>query len=374
MNLVHFIFKKEKIIDSFIKTNRYYDSSLNSSLLKFDDLIIKNFNKNLYQGKATEEIYNNYCQLIKNDEIKLKNYLNLNIYDYKDFTAYIKKLHDSCLLKDGFYVKDKIIIQWIYLIKPIKTIKACKCSNIDELLKKYNCRQIMALTRIFEDSKWHNELFNYLEKQSFDIFEKRKVEIFIFDNDFEFQNNFNKITWDDKICGSIFSVYSQEYISKVPYLRIASEFFHFVFEFEIYSLFIQHILDNEKTLKRFKRFFVNEIECLDIFEPHALSEGIAWQKAIAKLFDFFPFLNDNWNKSKLNIYYNHKYILSNNIIDYIRALSSAKFPNISTVTALFVRLKLLQTIYTDESIEKAIAINLDKGIINIKCLIKKEEL
>lgn len=374
MNLVRFIFKKEKIIDSFIKTNRYYDSSLNSSLLKFDDLTIKNFNKNLHQGKATEEIYNNYCQLIKNDEIKLKNYLNLNIYDYKDFTAYIKKLHDSCSLKDGFYVKDEIIIQWFYLIKPIKTIKACKRSNIDELLKKYNCRQIMALTRIFEDSKWHNELFNYLEKQSFDIFEKRKVEIFIFDNDFDFQNNFNKITWDDKICGSIFSVYSQEYISKVPYFRIASEFFHFVFEFEIYSRFIQHILDSEKTLKRFKRFFVNEIKGLDIFEPHALSEGIAWQKAIAKLFDFFPFLNDNWNKSRLNIYYNHKYILSNNIIDYIRALSSAKFPNISTVTALFVRLKLLQTVYTDESIEKAIAINLDKGIINIKCLMKKEEL
>ena len=44
------------------------------------------------------------------------------------------------------------------------------------------------------------------------------------------------------------------------------------------------------------------------------------------------------------------------------------------MTALFVRLELLQTVYTDESIEKAIAINLDKGIINIKCLMKKEEL
>lgn len=371
MRLINFVRKDNQVIDLFIKTNRYYDSKLEDSILKFNLKSIKKLEKNFYHGKADEKLYNFYCQKVIDDELKLKDFLNLDIYKFNDFKKYIEKLADYCTLTEGYYLKDDFVIKWFYTNQPYKTIKNCRCSDIDELLIKYTCQEIMALTRIFESKNWHSQLFDFIEIQPISAFEKRKIKIIIFDSeDFECISNFNKITWDDKICGSIFSIFMPHYISKVPYLRTATEFFHFIFEFSIYNSFAINVL-KEESLARFKIYFQNEIKIIDIFEPHALSEGLAWKNAITKLFEVFTFLNNCWYKENLKLYYNQNYILSNNIIDYIRALSSAKFPNIATVSSLLVRLEILMFFYKEESIKKSIEKSLDKEIINIYDLIKK---
>ena len=371
MNLIN-VLKKDKVMDLFIKTNRYYDSKLEESTLKFNKKLIKKLKKELDNGKSTVKLYEFYCQKVISDELNLKKYLNLDVYRFEDFKNYIERLASHCSLAEGFYLKDEIITEWFHINEPYNTVKNCHCNDISELLNKYDCRKIMALTRIFENKDWHSTLFDYIEKQPSSAFEKRKIEIILFNSeDFDFISNFNKITWDDKICGSIFSVFTSQYVSKVPYLRTATEFFHFIFEFEIYNFFTEIVLQ-EANLERLKTYFINEVKAIDIFEPHALSEGIAWKEALQKLFEVFPLLDNCWCQNNLKLYHNKEYMLSNNIIDYVRALSSAKFPNITTVSALLVRLNLLSLVYTNDSIKKAIATNLDKEIINISALICKK--
>ena len=76
-------------MDLFIKTNRYYDSNLDESILKFKLKSTKKLEKKFYHGKADEKLYNFYCQKVIDDELKLKNFLNLDIYKFDDFKKYI---------------------------------------------------------------------------------------------------------------------------------------------------------------------------------------------------------------------------------------------------------------------------------------------
>ena len=79
MDLINILKKDSQVMDLFIKTNRYYDSKLEKSTLSFNKHLIKKLKKELYNGKANKKLYEFYCQKVINDELKLANFLNLDI-------------------------------------------------------------------------------------------------------------------------------------------------------------------------------------------------------------------------------------------------------------------------------------------------------
>lgn len=359
----------EKIINIMLKTNRYYDDVLENSRVFFSRETVKQFEEEYVCGKASKELYQQYLSILEEDERKAVSILPYDITKKDDFKNYILFLDSHLEENYGFFLKDAVIYELLCKNEPIATIKNSKKKSLSELLKVYNVREIMALTRLFEDSEWMKTTFSFMSHLTKDDYEYRRVIYLFFDEqNFETTHHFSKIIWDDKICGSVFGMMTENYISKVPILRSASELIHFHYEFRLYKKYIEYLIyDNH--IRRIAEFLRNEQQPCDIFEPHALSEAYAWKYASDKLLEMMPFLSNEWNKSKLKVFISEEgYILSNNIIDYIRALSSAKFPYVATVTSLLLRYELLTYQYAQSTCNKAIYRNLEKDIIQIDCL------
>lgn len=357
-------------LNLILKTNRYYDGNVEDSKVSFSLDELEKFYQEKVVGEASEAVFNKYVEQLLEDEKKAKEYLNFDITNDDSFKKYILFLAEHLEESYGLFIKDPIVYELLCKNEPVGTITNCFCTSLSELLKKYTVREIMALTRVFEDQAWKERTYAFIGSLKKEDYEYRQISYLFFEeNDFVTTHHFNKIIWNDKICGSIFGMTNKKYISKVPILRSASEMIHFHYEFRIYKKYVEYIIYKNDP-NRIAKFLCGETNPIDIFEPHALSEAYAWKFAIEKLLELFPFLSSIWNDRDFKLYINREeqYILSNNIIDYIRALSSVAFPKIATVTSIILRYNLLTEKYAQSTCNKAIYYNLDQEIICTTCL------
>ncbi|KKQ21693.1 hypothetical protein A2999_01575 [Candidatus Wolfebacteria bacterium RIFCSPLOWO2_01_FULL_38_11] len=150
-------------------------------IVKGNEALIKNRLqlKELGSSISAEEIYKALIDKIKEDDLQLFKALGKPSFMLKEDVDFVlEKVKDLVVPAEGFFLKKEKAVEFLKKEPPQKVIDYLGYKNVDELISREDIFEIFAAIRIFEDTKWLNDVFSkqYLSLTPND-FEKRMIEM-----------------------------------------------------------------------------------------------------------------------------------------------------------------------------------------------------
>lgn len=135
--------------------------------------------KELGGSISAEEIYQALIEKIRIDDLQLFKALGKPSFMLKeDVDGVLAKVKELIPPTKGFFLKKEKAVEFLKIAPPAKIINYLGYNNVDELIAREDVYEIFSAIRVFEDSKWFNDVFakQYLALAPSD-FEERDIQI-----------------------------------------------------------------------------------------------------------------------------------------------------------------------------------------------------
>jgi len=157
---------KERVLERILEANEV--------LIK-DRLQLKELGKSI----SAEEIYSALMEKIREDDLQLFKALGKPSFMLKeDVDRVLEKIKELVPSLEGVFLKKEKAVEFLKAAPPAKVINYLGYRDVNELISREDVFEIFAAMRLFEDSRWFNDVFlkQYDNLKPSD-FEQRKIEI-----------------------------------------------------------------------------------------------------------------------------------------------------------------------------------------------------
>ena len=292
-------------------------------------------------------------------------------------TEFLSILHSDQTGNEGYFLKEEKALELLTQNVPKKTISALKDGGeLESCIRIYGMYFLMALTRLYEDEEWHDNMYELYKRLQEEDFEKRALTYVFID-----ARNLLYLSpkyvdkypiWDDKMMGTIF-IFGMDMDNPSLYLRFITRLYHYEKEMRIHSEILDNMFLNNSFSRRFISYFLqSEKTEVAFFEPHCIMEALCWSESIKKVFDFLDRMHIDYSyffNGNTCILLSPKVIISNNILDGVsNSFKGEKYPGKHRMFSMLYKLALLKYFMDDEMINDLLIANADqKSILFCKC-------
>ncbi len=375
---------KSSLIDILCSSNGnfrdrpYSDSMYNLSSELIEACFCDWFDERSYIDDAIREEYSKTFELVNKLEMSLRRqFVDVDVLERSSVQEWLGKLYQIINInKVGCFVKKEKISEMIIRNKPYKTMESMGVESVKDLLDVTGASDALCLTRIFEDEEWHKrqyEVYSTLRKRDF---EEREISISIFGLEqftvLPLKLIKKKTIWEDKIGGTIFGVpYPTRESSEIPFTRMSTRFFHYIFELMLHCKYIESIIEHPFLGSKIAKYIRDDDGDVDFFEPHFLLETFSWQFAMDEYLKNFRFINDELlrvKKQGILFFSNRNFkVVSYDINDIVsNASQNRNVPGEHRMLSMKFKKSLLNVEHTDKQLLSMLLQTLGHGSLFVK--------